>query len=194
MISLKSCLIISLVSSSQTSMSSARIPLLSGDLLFLCLLIAFCNSSVVISNILLSSLVSCSKSSLVVLVKSFVEFSENVGHSFSRCDALSFVVLYFFDEYFLCCFDPRAMDLAHTCVKHPRRLYVCQGLASPKHQMRLYVCHQMRLHVCHQMRLPRPQRSSLRSLTFARFTRTFFNRLNNYFCPKSSLVQKLILV
>ena len=36
--------------------------------------------------------------------------------------------------------------------------------APPKHQMRLHVCHQMRLYVCHQMR-----RSSLRSLTFARF-------------------------
>ena len=38
-----------------------------------------------------------------------------------------------------------AMDLAYTCVKHQRRSYVCQGLAHPKHQMRLYVCHQMRL-------------------------------------------------
>ena len=47
--------------------------------------------------------------------------------------------------------------------KHQMRLYVC-------HQMRLYVCHQMRLHVCHQMRLLTP-RSSLRSLTFARFAR-----------------------
>ena len=56
-------------------------------------------------------------------------------------------------------------------VCHQMRLYVC-------HQMRLYVCHQMRLHVCHQMRLLNPQRSSLRSLTFARFARTFFNSLN----------------
>ena len=64
MISLKSCLTMSLVSSSQAVMSSARIPLLSGDLPFLSLLIALCNSSVVISGILLSSLVSCSKSSL----------------------------------------------------------------------------------------------------------------------------------
>ena len=40
----------------------------------------------------------------------------------------------------------------------------------PKHQMRLYVCH--------QMRLPSPQRSSLRSLTFARFAHTFFNWRN----------------
>ena len=55
--------------------------------------------------------------------------------------------------------------------KHQMRLYVC-------HQMRLYVCHQMRLYVCHQMRLLNPQRSSLRSLTFARFARTFFNSLN----------------
>ena len=51
-------------------------------------------------------------------------------------------------------------------VCHQMRLYVC-------HQMRLYVCHQMRLYVCHQMRLLM-QRSSLRSLTFARFARTFF--------------------
>ena len=70
------------------------------------------------------------------------------------------------------------MDFAYTCVKHQRRLYVCQGFALPKHQMRLYVCHQMRSYVCHQMRLPSPQRSSLRSLTFARFAGTFFNRLN----------------
>ena len=42
------------------------------------------------------------------------------------------------------------MDLAYMCVKP---------------QMRLYVCHQMRLLT---------QRSSLRSLTFARFARTFF--------------------
>ena len=52
----------SLVSSSQALMSSARVPLLSGDLPVLSLLI--CSSSVVISGILLSSLTSCSKSSL----------------------------------------------------------------------------------------------------------------------------------
>ena len=60
-------------------------------------------------------------------------------------------------------------------LSHGPRLYVCQapnaficvsGVAPPKHQMRLYVCH--------QMRLLNPQRSSLRSLTFARFARTFF--------------------
>ena len=85
---------------------------------------------------------------------------------------------------------------------HGPRLYVCQApnaficvssVAPPKHQMRLYVCHQMRLYVCHQMRLYvchqmrlyvchqmclLTQRSSLRSLTFARFARTFFNSLN----------------
>ena len=88
----------------------------------------------------------------------------------------------------------RAMDLAYMCVKHQMRLYVCQALPPPKHQkrlyvchqmrlyvchqMRLYVCHQMRLYVCHQMRLLNSQRSSLRSLTFARFARTFFNSLN----------------
>ena len=42
------------------------------------------------------------------------------------------------------------------------------------HGPRLYVCHQMRLYVCHQIRLLNLQRSSLRSLTFARFARTFF--------------------
>ena len=56
-------------------------------------------------------------------------------------------------------------------VCHQMRLYVC-------HQMRLYVCHQMRLYVCHQMCLLNPQRSSLRSLTFARFARTFFDSPN----------------
>ena len=70
------------------------------------------------------------------------------------------------------------MDLAHMCVKPQMRLYVLSSVAPPKHQMRLYVCHQMRLYVCHQMRLLNPQRSSLRSLTFARFARTFFNSLN----------------
>ena len=40
------------------------------------------------------------------------------------------------------------MDLAYICVKY-----------------------QMRLHVCHQMRLLNPQRSSLHSLTIARFAR-----------------------
>ena len=72
-------------------------------------------------------------------------------------------------------------------LSHGPRLCVCQapnaficvsGVAPPKHQMRLCVCHQMRLYVCHQMRLQNPQRSSLRSLTFARFARTFFNSLN----------------
>ena len=86
------------------------------------------------------------------------------------------------------------MDLAYMCVKPQMRLYVCQALPPSKHQMRLYVCHQMRLYVCHQMRLYvchqmrlyvchqmrllNLQRSSLRSLTFARFARTFFNKLN----------------
>ena len=77
------------------------------------LLIELCNSSVVISGILLSSLISCSKSSLFVLVESFVEFSEGIGNPFSRCDAFSFVDLYFCDEYsLLCCFDPR--DISDT--------------------------------------------------------------------------------
>ena len=94
-----------------------------------------------------------------------------------------------------------SMDLAYMCVKPQMRLYVCQALRLPNtkcvymwchqmrlyvcHQMRLYVCHQMRLYVCHQMRLYvchqmclLTRRSSLRSLTFARFARTFFNSLN----------------
>ena len=70
--------------------------------------------------------------------------------------------------------------------KHQMRLYVCHQMRLYVcHQMRLYVCHQMRLYVCHQMRLYvchqmclLTQRSSLRSLTFARFARTFFNSLN----------------
>ena len=49
--------------------------------------------------------------SLVVLGKSFVEFSEDIGNSFSRCDAFSFFILYFCDEYFLLrCFDPRVIS------------------------------------------------------------------------------------
>ena len=59
---------------------------------------------------------------------------------------------------------------------------------------RLYVCHQMRFSVHHQMRLLNPQRNSLHSLAFARFARTFFNSLNWNSCPKSILVQTLILV
>ena len=103
MISLKNCLTISLVSSTQTLMSWTRISFLSGDLP-LSLLIAFCNTSVVILDILLSSLISCSKSSLIVLVKSFVEFPEDVDNSFSRCDAFSSIALYFCDECFLLCY------------------------------------------------------------------------------------------
>ena len=60
---------------------------------------------------------------------------------------------------------PKHQMRSYVC--HQMHLYVC-------HQLRLHVCHQMRLHVCHQMRLLNPQRSSLRSLTFARFARTFF--------------------
>ena len=56
--------------------------------------------------------------SLVVLVKFFVEFSEDVGNSFSRCDVFSFVVLCFCDEYFLlCCFDPRDISNAFELFK-----------------------------------------------------------------------------
>ena len=45
---------------------------------------------------------------LVVLVKSFVEFSRDVCKSISKGDAFNFFVLYFCDEYFLlCCFDLR---------------------------------------------------------------------------------------
>ena len=61
--------------------------------------------------------------SLVVLVKSFVEFSEDVGNSFSRCDVFSFVVLYFCDEYFpLCCFDPQ--DIFLTPLNSSRILWM----------------------------------------------------------------------
>ena len=109
MISLKSCLTIFLVSSSQALTSSARIPLLCGDLPFVSLLIALCNSSVVISSILVSSLISCSKSSLSL---------SDVGNSFSRCYAFSFVVLYFCDENFLlCCFDHRDISNAFELFK-----------------------------------------------------------------------------
>ena len=54
----------------------------------------------------------------------------------------------------------------------------------------VYMCvkPQMRLYVCHQMRLLNLQRSSLRSLTFVRFARTFFNSLNLNSCLKSILV------
>ena len=79
-------------------------------------------------------------------------------------------------------------------VSSTKGAYTCVRALPPKHQMRLYVCHQMRLHVCHQMRLLSPQRSSLRSLTFARFARTFFNKLNKYSCLKRILVWTLILV
>ena len=64
------------------------------------------------------------------------------------------------------------MDLADTCVKHQKRLYVCQGLVPPNTKC---------AYTCVTLRLPSPQRSSLRSLTFAHFARTFFfNRLNWY--------------
>ena len=81
------------------------------------------------------------------------------------------------------CQAPKApVRVSRPCSpKHQMRLYVCHQMRLYVcHQMRLYVCHQMRLYVCHQMRLLNPQRSSLRSLTFARFARTFFNRLNSY--------------
>ena len=58
LISLKICLTISFVSSSQALMSSARIPSLSGDLPFMSILIASCNSSFVVSGILVISSVS----------------------------------------------------------------------------------------------------------------------------------------
>ena len=85
---------------------------------------------------------------------------------------------------------PRTMDLAYMCVKLQMRLYVCQALPLPNTKC-VYMCvtnafmcvspnaffffvfHQMRLYVFHKMRLLNLQRSSLRSLTFARFARTF---------------------
>ena len=39
------------------------------------------------------------------------------------------------------------MDLAHTCVKHQRRSYVCQGLAPPNTKCAHSCCHQMRSYV-----------------------------------------------
>ena len=72
-----------------------------------------------------------------------------------------------------------AMDLAYVCVKPQMRLYVCQTLPFPNTKC-VYMCHQMRLLT---------QRSSLRSLTFARFARTFFfDSLNWNSCLKSVLV------
>ena len=70
MISLKICLTISLVSSSHALMSTARTPLLSGDLPFLSLLIADCNSSVVISEILVVSSVMLWCTSMLLLFSS----------------------------------------------------------------------------------------------------------------------------
>ena len=69
-ISLKTCLTISLVSSSNALMSSARLPLLSGDFAFLGLLIAVCNSSVVISGILVISSVLLQCTSVLLLFSS----------------------------------------------------------------------------------------------------------------------------
>ena len=101
--------------------------------------------------------------------------------SLSRHNFLFFFpsLVVFFVEFWWCL---KRRALAYMCVKRQMRLYVCQALSPPKHQMRLHVCHQMRLyvchqmrsHVCHQMRLLNLQRSSLRSLIFARFARTFF--------------------
>ena len=53
------------------------------------------------------------------------------------------------------------MDLAYMCVKP-----------------------QMRLYVCHPVRLLNSQRSSLRSFTFARFARTFFQSSELEFLSK----------
>ena len=104
MISLKSCLTISFVSSSQALMSSALIPLLPADLPVLSLLIALCR--LFCRNFITHFMFGVI--SFTVLVESFVEFSKSIGNSFSRCDAFSFLVLYFCDEYsLLCCFDSR---------------------------------------------------------------------------------------
>ena len=75
-IPLKICLTTSIVSSSHALMSSALIPLLSADLP-LSLLIAVCNSSVVISGILIISLVSlfCTSMLLSCSFSSFFLFS-----------------------------------------------------------------------------------------------------------------------
>ena len=74
---------------------------------------------------------------------------------------------------FIVCQAPKALiRVSRPCPpKHQMRLYVC-------HQMRLYVCHQMRWNVCHQIRLMSPTELASLAFTFARFARTFFNKLN----------------
>ena len=121
MISLKICLTMSLVSSSHALMSSARIPLLSGDLPFLSLLIAVRNSSVVISGVLFSSshwccccahrcCFHCHSLRFLVQIRLarcrrifFVGFSKDIGNPFTRRDDLSFLILYLCDEHLLLC-------------------------------------------------------------------------------------------
>ena len=88
----------------QSLMSSARIPLPSGDLPDLSLQIAACISSDVISGILSSSLSSCSELFFfTVFVKSLVELSKGIGDSFARSDAFTFCILDFRDEDSLLC-------------------------------------------------------------------------------------------
>ena len=114
-----------------------------------------------------------------------------------------------------------AMDLAYMCVKPQMRLYVCQALPLPNTKCVymcvtkcvymcvtkcvymcvtkcVYMCVTKCVHMCVtkcvHMCVTNSQRSSLRSLTFARFARTFFNNLNKNSCLKNFLVQTLILV
>ena len=93
------------------------------------------------------------------------------------------------------------MDLAYMCVKPQMRLYVCQALPLPNTKcvymcvtkcvymcvtkcvymcvtkcvyMCVTKCVYMCVTKCVHMCVTNSQRSSLRSLTFARFARTFF--------------------
>ena len=117
-----------------------------------------------------------------------------VMHSWFLISSLVVLCLFTFNACVcaLCVRTPHFCDVPWTsliCVSSPKCVYMCVRRCPPppppKHQMRLYVCHQMRLYVCHQIRLYvchqmryalNPQRSSLRSLTFARFARTFFQQ------------------
>ena len=91
--------------------------------------------------------------------------------------------------YFLRVVNPETapMDLAYMCVKPQMRLYVCQALP-PQNTKCVYMCVTKCVYMCVTkcvymcvtkcvyMCVTKcdPQRSSLRSLPFARFARTFF--------------------
>ena len=141
--------------------------------------------------------------------KSSTSNSEIQSSTFSNSIASLVHCCFFFDVVYFVAIFP--MDLAYMCVKPQMRLYVCQTLPLPNTKC-VYMCvtkcvymcvtkcvymcvtkcvymcvTKCVLHVCHQMCLL-TQRSSLRSLTFARFARTFFNSLNWNSCLKTILV------